>query len=94
MTMTTIAEKIAERYNNDGMNWEDENDIDLTDLCEELCSYVDRYVLWENDQHTGEFPYVYYFSDDSYITMTENTWDIPNPNDETHDACKIIERNQ
>tara|TARA_B100000131_G_C18013827_1_gene571662 strand:- start:166 stop:447 length:282 start_codon:yes stop_codon:yes gene_type:complete len=93
MTMT-IAEKIAERYNNDGMTWEDEKDIYLNDLCEELCSYVEFDVPWENDQKEGQFTYVYYFADDSYIAMTEETWDIPNDNDETHDNCKIIHRNQ
>ena len=85
----TIAEQIAERYNNDGMNWEDENDIDLTDLCEEMSIYVKKDVLWNSDQDKGLFNRVYYFSDDSYIAMTENTWDIPNESNETHDGCKI-----
>ena len=86
----TIAEQIAERYNNDGMNWEDENDIDLTDLCEEISIYVEKDVPYiRQGGWQGIFNRVYYFSDDSYIAMTENTWDIPNENDETHDRCRI-----
>ena len=89
LKMKTIAEKIAYRYNNDGMNWLDEEDIDLTDLCDQLSSYVDSDVPWKSDQDEGLFNRVYYFSDASFITMTENTWDIPNEWGQTHDNCII-----
>ena len=85
----TIAEQISQQYNNDGMNWEDENDIDLTDTCEKMCIYVDKNVKWFRDDEQGTFERVYYFSDNSYLAMTENTWDITNKNNETHDRCKI-----
>lgn len=65
-TNLTIAEQIAERFDQDGANFFDGNDTSLDDACRE------RGGCYEQQGYTVG----YRFADDSAILISGDAWDV------------------
>ena len=69
--VSTDAERIAERFDNDGMTWTDAEGNDFAEVCDELASDID------NGRHDrGDGDYRYTFADDSVIVVLGDCWDL------------------
>ena len=67
----TDAERIAARFNDDGMTWTDAEGNDFAEVCDELASDID------NGRHDrGDGDYRYTFADDSVIVVLGDCWDL------------------
>jgi hypothetical protein len=64
----TIAEQIATRFGNDGMQWEDKDGQNLADVCLEEARYHEQ----DWDKHLDR----YEFADGTAIVLGESGWDI------------------
>jgi len=71
--MTTTAEKISDRYNNDGTNFTDADDVNIGQACEESTN-----IVYRHPEDTRDHRYV--FADNSVITFMGEAWDIGYPN--------------
>jgi hypothetical protein len=66
-----IAEKIAEKLDWDGQNFEDGNEIHLFELCK-----IESPQVWDHMNRTTSSQRLYVFSDDSYIVVNDQFWDV------------------
>lgn len=74
--MKTIAQQIADQFNNDGQVWNNGNN-DLYDVCEQRMAYKDQ--NWEREATR------YTFNDGSAIIFSGPAWDLAIPNSD--DSC-------
>jgi len=67
----TIAQAIARRFNNDGMNFKDKDGHYLTEVLEDTSIRED----WRDGYRTGDV-IRYTFMDQSVITVAGDGWDL------------------
>ncbi len=70
--MSTTAEKIAERFNGDGQQWEDETGVEFGAVVREHAEHVLRY----NTSGAVNGAEIYKFEDGSTLIACESYWDI------------------
>jgi hypothetical protein len=77
--MATIAEKIAERFGNDGERWEDEKGENIAEVCAQICDMNAGVHQWKCTYVPGITvcdSYRFVFDDGSVITMHGGAWDL------------------